>query len=421
MFSLFFRSWSKFCHALGQTKLGRTKLFSYHYQTFFSCNFDLIDAKFKSGFSSLSLNARAFNFYLSDLFKILSFNDIKTVNYPEHWYFYLQESFSQSVKMKKANLSNAPIFFSSQTMHLLNHKESNLRKFLKNWTLLLSLKQRELNNSLNESIELDKQIFIEKFNLSCSSHCFKLLRRLGFCKSLPSVMSYSGVSLSSSSEIANGFNTFFGSAFSPKIKYDVPASYEFLPELCIDNVTVSETEIRTLLLRCDDSCSMGADKIPSFVLRECATILSPAVQHLFYWVTKNCTWPSLWKILYITPLHKTGPLNLIEKYRPISILCKISLVFEPILSDFIYPKVKFLICKQQHGFMKLKSTVTQMIDYLDIVYKSQDNNSPALSVCFDIRKAFDTVPHHLLLSKLQVFGFWLGFLVLFESYLFDRL
>ena len=246
--------------------------FSDHYPIFFSCNFDLIDAKFKSGFSRSSFNAQAFNFYLSDLFKFLSFNDIKTLDYPEHWYFYLHESFSQSVKMKRAKRRNAPIFFSSHTMHLLNQKETNLRKLTKNWTLLLSLKQRELDKSLNESIELDKQIFIEKFNLSCYSHCFRLLRTLGFSKSLPSVMSYSGVSLSSSSEIANGFNTFFGSVFSPKIKYDVPASYEFLPELCIDNVTFSETEIRTLLLRCDDSSSMGADNIPSFVLRECATI-----------------------------------------------------------------------------------------------------------------------------------------------------
>ena len=60
-----------------------------------------------------------------------------------------------------------------------------------------------------------------------------------------------------------------------------------------------------------------------------------------------------------------------------------------------------------------------MIDYLDIVYKSQDNSSPA--VYFDIRKAFDTVPHLLLQSKIQVLGFCPGFMVLFESYLSDRL
>ena len=132
------------------------KLFSDHYPIFCSCNFVLIGAKFKSGFSRSSFNAQAFNFYLSDLFKFLSFNDIKNLDYPEHWYFYLQESFSQSVKMKRVKQRNAPIFFSSHTMHLLNRKETNLRKLSKNWTFLLSLKQRELNKSLNESIEFKK-------------------------------------------------------------------------------------------------------------------------------------------------------------------------------------------------------------------------------------------------------------------------
>ena len=75
-----------------------TKLFSDHYAIFSSCN-DTIDAKFKSSFPCLSFNAQAFNFYLTDLFKFLSFNDIKTLDYPEHWYFYLQESFSQCVKI----------------------------------------------------------------------------------------------------------------------------------------------------------------------------------------------------------------------------------------------------------------------------------------------------------------------------------
>ena len=76
--------------------------------------------------------------------------------------------------------------------------------------------------------------------------------------------------------------------------------------------------------------------------------------------------------------------------------------------------MEFLSCKQQHGFMKSRSTVTQMIDYYDIAYKSQDISSSVLSVYFEIRKAFDTVPRHLLLSKLQVISFCSSFMVLFE-------
>ena len=61
-----------------------------------------------------------------------------------------------------------------------------------------------------------------------------------------------------------------------------------------------------------------------------------------------------------------------------------------------------------------------MITYLDLVYSSRDKNIPALSIYFDVRKAFDTVPHHLLLFKLENIGFDPGFLHLFNSYLLNR-
>ena len=85
------------------------------------------------------------------------------------------------------------------------------------------------------------------------------------------------------------------------------------------------------------------------------------------------------------------------------------------------PEMRHFNSNYNAYFVPEISIVTQIIDYLHIVYKSQDNSSPALSVCFEIRKAFDTVPHHLLLSKPQVLSFRSGFMVLFESYLSNRL
>ena len=61
-----------------------------------------------------------------------------------------------------------------------------------------------------------------------------------------------------------------------------------------------------------------------------------------------------------------------------------------------------------------------MITYLDLVYSSRDKIIPALCIYFVVRKAIDTAPHHLLLSKLENSGFDLGFLHLFNSYLLNR-
>ena len=168
------------------------------------------------------------------------------------------------------------------------------------------------------------------------------------------------------------------------------------------------------------STNTGAHLVPSFVLFNCAEALSPVILDLFYWILNWKHWPEHWKHCLVTLLFKSGAQNDITNYRPISILPFLSLILVKIIFDFIYPKIRHLIKREQHGFMKSRSAVSQMITYLDLVYSSRDNNIPALSIYFDVRKAFDTVPHHLLLYKLENFGFDLGFLYLFSSYLLNR-
>ena len=104
-------------------------------------------------------------------------------------------------------------------------------------------------------------------------------------------------------------------------------------------------------------------------------------------------------------------------YRPISILPKLSLVLERILFDFIYPKVPSKISRSQFGFMSKKSTVLHLISFLDNLYKCYDVNEPCFVVYLDFQKAFDTVPHSLLISKLQTYGFDHSCQMLFSSYL----
>ena len=74
--------------------------------------------------------------------------------------------------------------------------------------------------------------------------------------------------------------------------------------------------------------------------------------------------------------------------------------------------------KIKHRLMTKRSTVTQMILYLDKVYI--DSNIPSLVAIFDVRKAFDSMPQHLILQKLVKFGFSWDFVCLFSSYLDER-
>ena len=232
-------------------------------------------------------------------------------------------------------------------------------------------------------------------------------------------MFHNGATFNREFEIASEFNNYFASVFNDKVISPLPDNTS-LSNVCLNDLDLSLETITVLLKNCQDSSNTGADLVPSFVLFNCAEALSPVILDLFYWILNWKHRPEQWKHSLITPLFKNGAHNDITNYRAISILPFLSLILEKIIFDFIYPKIRHLIKREQHGFMKSRSTVSHMITYLDLVYSSRDNNIPALSIYFDVRKAFDTVPHHLLLSKLEKFGFDLGFLHLFNSHLLNR-
>ena len=137
-------------------------------------------------------------------------------------------------------------------------------------------------------------------------------------------------------------------------------------------------------------------------------------------IIKFKEWPSLWKCTTITPIYKSDDPESVEIYRPISILPQLSIIFEKLLFRYSYSHVRKKVCTEQHGFMRQRSTVTQLLPFLDELYNRKDSNIPNYGVYFDFRKASDLVPHHLLLHKLADFGFDSGFLHLFQSYLSSR-
>ena len=126
-------------------------------------------------------------------------------------------------------------------------------------------------------------------------------------------------------------------------------------------------EIEKILSKYDDSSSMGSDQVPSFLLRDGCQILAPAVTALFQVIQKSSHWPKEWKTSYITPLHKSDSTSDVKNYRPISLLPKLSIVFEKMLFNFLYPLVRPLDTNVQHGFMKRRSTPTQLISYFDVL------------------------------------------------------
>ena len=81
-------------------------------------------------------------------------------------------------------------------------------------------------------------------------------------------------------------------------------------------------------------------------------------------------------------------------------------VLESILRDALVKHAtdNAIIKIQQHGFMKKKSTLTNLLEYLEVLTKAKDQKNPVDINYYDRKKAFDTVPHRRLLVKLRDLG-----------------
>ena len=121
---------------------------------------------------------------------------------------------------------------------------------------------------------------------------------------------------------------------------------------------------------------------------------------------KEGVFPSFCKEADVCPIHKKSEKTKCENYRPISLLSNISKIFERVMYDRLDNFLTSLeiIYKFQFGFRKTYSTNHALLSIVEQIRNALDKKMFSCGVFIDLEKAFDTVNHHILLSKLHHYG-----------------
>jgi hypothetical protein len=136
----------------------------------------------------------------------------------------------------------------------------------------------------------------------------------------------------------------------------------------------------------------------------------------------NGSIPNSWRKVAITPIYKSGDKHDICNYRPVAVSSSVLRIMERIIAREM---CQFLLdgrqlSSSQHGFISGRSIETAGIMFYDYVTKSLDEHLCVDAVYLDFSRAFDTVPHRFLLSKLSRYGICGSLMTWIENYLSNR-
>ena len=233
--------------------------------------------------------------------------------------------------------------------------------------------------------------------------------------------------------IANAFNTFFTSIASKmNAKLDnfedgipinaIPKFTEYMPSSTPSSMYMSHCtteEVSEIISQLNNS---KASDISARILKKCSDIISPILSQFYNSFMDKAIFPEILKVGQISPIFKKGDAQLLDNYRPVSLLPIFGKIFEKIIYSRLYDYLchKNIIYDKQFGFRKSHSTSHAINFSVNTVAKAIEDKKHVIGIFIDLSKAFDTINHSILLTKLDNYGIRGRCLDLIRDYLSSR-
>ena len=306
-----------------------------------------------------------------------------------------------------------------------DHTEEDVTKYKMHRNIYITLKRSAKTTYYQEKCKSYKQITKKLWGLINET-----IRKTKHCGSIIPFITVNGTKLHKAKEIANSFGEFYstlGAELAGKILPDTTSIDDYisripnqLSSLALNGTTVQEIE--HIINQLPNKSSHGYDDISNTMLKSLCKAISFPLCKIFNDSILEGIFPTSMKQSEVIPLYKGKEMDERINYRPISLLITISKVLEKLIYKRLYSflNVNGTLFSSQYGLRKNHSCEHAILELTGHILQAKNNGEQNACVFLDLSKAFDTLDHHILLSKLEKYGIGGTPLKWFKSYLDGR-
>ena len=166
--------------------------------------------------------------------------------------------------------------------------------------------------------------------------------------------------------------------------------------------------------------AVGVDKLSVKLLKAGKSSLVTPITSLVNTTLATSIFPDRLKEAQVTPLYKKCDPLIKKNYRPVSVLTNVSKIYERVICNQLCQHFETIFHDFLCAFRKGHGCQTVLLRVLEDWRQALDNNLYTAAILMDLSKAFDCLPHNILLEKLSAYGLSSNSVKLFSSYLSNR-